>query len=419
MPSLFLYKGGIFLAFDFKPITKICLNITEMCQCACPFCFAEYHPHRISYQVAKDAADWIIKNSELTGEVGSIGFFGGEPLLEWDTIIVPLTKYIKDERGLKDFELGVTTNCLLLDEEKLKFMKKYDFGLLCSIDGAKETQDYNRPCRNGQSSFDIIDEKISLILKYFPDTLMRSTIIPATCEHYFKNLEYGWNKGFYHSFTIINQFEEWPEDKRKILEEQVRKFSNYLITCFREGLPFMRQRTLEQAINKIVGTNLHFAQGNVERIKFDDLGRCCGLGSGYGAINYEGDIFTCQEAVSREKDKNIFYIGNIYTGIDKERQQKLFDDVYANGGNVYNSVDKNKCKECPIEASCNMNSCLVNNYLERQLFDIQADAMCWWNNLMAKEAQYICYILGTENNEYFKDYFKWVITSQGGTLSND
>ena len=111
------------MTFDFKPITKICLNITEMCQCACPFCFAEYHPHRISYQVAKDAADWIIKNSELTGEVGSIGFFGGEPLLEWDTIIVPLTKYIKDERGLKDFELGVTTNCLLLDEEKLKFMK--------------------------------------------------------------------------------------------------------------------------------------------------------------------------------------------------------------------------------------------------------------------------------------------------------
>lgn len=372
----------------------------------------------MTYKVAKDTADWIMNNAKESGVPGSIGFFGGEPLLEWDTIIEPLTKYIRDDCR-SNMSLGITSNCLLMDEDKLKFMSKYDIGLLISMDGDKATQDRNRPCRNGDSSFDILDKKLPLILKYFPESTFRSTIIPATCEYFCENLDYARRKGFTHSFAIINQFEEWPESKREELSKQVRGYSNYVIESFRKGEPIFRQRTLEQAINKIACINAQVACGNQERIAFSDLGRPCGLGSGYGSVNYKGDIFSCQEVASRSGEKDIFYLGNIYTGgVEKERQEALFNAVYKQT-HIINSEDKKKCESCPLEATCDTNSCIVNNYIESKDFSIQSDNLCWWNNLMLREAQYICETLGNEDNEDFKDYFLWILTSEGGGFAYD
>lgn len=384
----------------------------------CRYCFTEHYPHRMSYQVAEDTVNWLIQNINQTSKQGSIGFFGGEPLLEWETIIKPLTIYIKEKLKNNMINLGITTNCLLLDEEKLKFMKKYDIGLLISMDGNKDTQDYNRPCKNGESSFDILNSKMKLIYSYFPQAIYRSTLIPATCHNYCDNLDYAKSLGFQNSFVIINEFENWEQKERNIVEQELRKYSNYLIYCCRNNLNFIRQRTFEQAINKIVTNNCQLILHNEKkRIDFSDKGRSCGLGSGYGAINYKGDIFTCQEVSSRSKEKDIFYIGNIYSGIDNNKRKQLFNEVYKNS-EIKNSLDLNKCKICPIESSCNVNSCIVNNYLNNKTFDMQSDNMCWWHNALAKEAQYVCCVLGEENNTNFLKYFNWIITSQGGPFYN-
>lgn len=404
---------------EYKPITDICLNVTENCQCQCVYCFAECHPHSMSFQVAKDTTDWTINNAAHVGETGGIGFFGGEPLLEWDTIVVPLTKYIREELGNTELALGLTSNCLLMDKDKLEFLKQYNFGLLVSMDGDKNTQDYNRPCRDGRSSFDILDKKLPMILEYYPDATFRCTIIPDTCEYFCENLEYARQKGFNHAFAIINQFEEWPLEKRLILAKQVRQYSNYLIQSFREKKPFFRQRTLEQAINKIVAVNSMISAGLNQRIGDGIRGKVCGLGSGYGSVNYKGDIFSCQEVASRTGEKDIFYLGNIYTGgVEKERLDRLFNAAHQEN-NITCSAGTDKCLGCPLEATCDNNACIVNNYIQYKNFSVQSENICWWNNLMAVEAQYICQVLGEENNELFKDYFTWILTSQGGCFNYD
>lgn len=188
----------------------------------------------------------------------------------------------------------------------------------------------------------------------------------------------------------------------------------------RNGINFIRQRTFEQAINKIVSNNCHLVMTNdKKRIAFSrDLGRSCGLGSGYGAVNYKGDIFTCQEVASRSEEKNIFYIGNIYTGIDINKQKQLFKQVYSQS-TIYNDKDQIKCQDCPLESVCDVNSCLVNNYIHSKSFHLQSDNLCWWHNALAKEAQYVCQILGNENNQNFLKYFNWIITSQGGVFCYD
>lgn len=368
----------------------------------------------MTYQVAKDTADWIIKNAAEVEETGNIGFFGGEPTLEWDSIIVPLTKYIREDCG-SDTTLSITSNGLLLTEDKLRFMRDYGIELLLSMDGGKITQDYNRPCKDSSSSFNILVERLPKIIEYFPETTFRSTIIPDTCHLFFENLQFAESMGFKQAFVIINEFEEWPNEKRRTLEQQARDYSKYLISCFREGkMNFIRQRTFEQAINKIISINMNLRARIGSRISIGEEGRVCGTGLGYGSVNYKGDIFSCQEVASRVGEKDIFYLGNIYTGINPDFIQKLQDAT--NNITIVNNKNPKKCESCPIEATCDVNTCIVNNYIDSQDFRLQSDNICWWNNLMVHEAQYVCKVLGNENNILFWEYMKWILTSPGGCI---
>ena len=81
-----------------------------------------------------------------------------------------------EEKYPNEIDLGITTNGTLLNREKIDFLYNHNIHPLLSIDGAKETQDINRPCQNGESSFDKIIEIIPYLLEKFPKTTFRSTI---------------------------------------------------------------------------------------------------------------------------------------------------------------------------------------------------------------------------------------------------
>ena len=169
-----------------KKISSAFLNLTNACNLACQYCFVEQHPDFMTLETAKYAADWLASNAE-NGDKPSINFFGGEPLLQWDKIIVPLTEYIRGKYG-RNFQLSMTSNCILMDEEKAAFCKENGIGLLFSVDGDKATQDCNRPCRDGRSSFDILLPKMPIVLEYWPHVTFRSTVTPETCGELYRNM---------------------------------------------------------------------------------------------------------------------------------------------------------------------------------------------------------------------------------------
>jgi sulfatase maturation enzyme AslB (radical SAM superfamily) len=60
----------------------------------------------MSFQIADDTCKWLLSNSNTP----QIFFFGGEPTLRWDDIIVPLVeKY-------PEIEYSITTNGFVLDK---------------------------------------------------------------------------------------------------------------------------------------------------------------------------------------------------------------------------------------------------------------------------------------------------------------
>lgn len=380
-------------------ITSAFLTLTHACSMRCVYCFVHQNPEYMSFSVAKDSADFLYRNAELTGSTTqpSINFFGGEPLLCWDSVIVPLTEYIRGRYG-NNFALAMTTNGALLTPEKLEFMNKNHIGMLLSIDGDRETQEYNRPLHNGASSFDAVKDILPLVVSQYPNSTFRSTIIPDTCHNTFHNIQFAIQNGFKSFFVVPNTFEHWDEEHRGILEGEMRKYSEYFIDCYRGDIEPPKFSLIDRMFRRIGMINVAVANN-----QFRSGSNCracgkCGLGSSHAAaIDCNGNLYGCQEMTSNEGIDSVFYIGNIYDGVDdtlRERLMSRFDE---------HTVYGDDCSSCRLNRVCD-GGCVAHNYLITGELHRVSPSYCWWSRLILDEVIYICNVLGEERNERFKSF---------------
>ena len=300
---------------DFKHrntvVKALCLNIAHDCNLACRYCFAgegEYQGDRgmMSYEVGKAAFDFLIKNSGHRKNL-EVDFFGGEPLMNWDTV-KKLVAYGRELEKIhdKNFRFTLTTNGVLLNDEIIDFCNKEMTNVVLSIDGRKCVHDYMRPTRGGnRSSYDIILPK----LKAF--AAKREPVVSLPTEPY-----------------------AIKEEDIPYLKEQYDMLAKEYIKRRREGNGF---------------TFFHFmidlAGGPCVAKRLSG----CGSGTEYVAITPWGDIYPCHQFVGEEG----FVIGNVYDGITATELQEGFKHQ-----NVY---EKPKCRDCFARYYCS-GGCAANSY---------------------------------------------------------
>lgn len=378
-------------------ITSTFLIITNQCNLACRYCFVHQNKENMTYETALDAVNFLIRNSEIQNDTPSINFFGGEPLLRWNEIIVPLTKYIRDNYK-KPFNLSMTSNCILMTEEKLEFMKENNIGLLFSIDGDKITQDYNRPLHNDKSSFDILEPKIPIILKYYPNMTFRATIYEDTCQYTFKNMKFAVENGFNNMFFIPNVFNDWSDSNKAILKQQIKMFGDYFIENARNG-KIIRLNNFDTEMFKIRRIN-DSIKNNTYRIGQNNAGYGkCGLGSSkFASISTNGDLYGCQELVTNKDNGNFFYIGNIYTGVDEKSRYSLVEKYLRTEVNGLN------CSTCKLDSICD-GGCVANNYIINNDINKMPVMYCFWIQTLLDECIRVANVLGNEENLLFRDKY--------------
>lgn len=374
-------------------ITSSFLTLTESCPLACEYCFVNQNPRHMTLDIAKRSADMLIQNALIQGEIPNINFFGGEPLMKWNEIIVPLVEYIKKDLNTK-FSFSITTNGILLDKEKMEFMKKYKFGMLFSIDGDKETQDFNRPFHSGKGSFNTLKDKIPMVLEYYPDMTFRATISNKTVQHTFHNIKFADECGYNNMFFVPNVFVKWTKEEKEELTKQMRLFSDWYITNARNG-KIIRFNPMDVMLRDIKKINKYEQENKFREDNINLIGQGkCGLGvNRFACIGTDGVIYGCQEMTSNVGD--IFVIGDIFNGVDDSKRLKL--------SSTFNKkiVKSNLCKDCKLNYICD-GGCVANNFLINGDVNRPSDMWCFWQQLLLDEAIYICEILGNERNELFK-----------------
>lgn len=378
-----------------EPVTSIYYILTESCNMSCRYCFVQQKPHHMSLETAMDTTKWLIAQAEAVGKIPTTNFFGGEPLLMWDEIIVPVTEYVRNVYG-KPFRLGMTTNGVLLDKEKLDFMKANDIGCLFSIDGPKDIQDRNRPLKSGGSSYDVVAPKIPMILDYYPNMTFRSTIDHDDKDVMVRIHKFAVENGYNNIFCIPNNLSTWSNDEVDNLKKQLHDLTDYWMDLFREG-KVVDFNPLGRAFYDIMRIN-HNISHNIHRPPRQK----CGVGgTGFVSIDWEGGIYTCQEMVGNAEHSEKFYVGSIYDGVNENKRLELLKSF--NAQNVRSEKD-NRCNDCLLNPICD-GSCVMNNVIKTGSRHILPEISCIYYETAVKEMKRMLDTMAAEENTTFRTYF--------------
>ena len=156
------------------------LEITEECNLRCTYCVFDEkyvsernHSNKtmlieLAYEAVQDFYNRTNKDE------GYIVFYGGEPLLVFETIkkIVNFANKISNGR----IKFSFTTNGLALSPSKFDFLIDNNFLITISLDGDKETHDKHRVTVTGKGTFDAITNNL-LKLKSYNDRFFREHVL--------------------------------------------------------------------------------------------------------------------------------------------------------------------------------------------------------------------------------------------------
>lgn len=390
---------------DTYPIFNAVINVTDQCNLRCPYCFTEHNTRVMDLGTMKSAISFIIRECErfpdFKGNPG-IAFFGGEPMLHYEDLIKPAIEWC-EEIGYVDkwgITFSMTTNGTLFTEERLKWLKEKNCNILLSIDGDKETQDDQRPGVNGTSSFDKIEPMIPVILKYFPGVTFRSAIEPRNVDKMAQNYIFARKQGFLHYFVTPNISANWDLDTIARACQQMAIMADIYYTDIKnQQVPLVWDEFETMLVDC-------FTSSEPATISYNH----CGIGTNSVGIATNGDLNGCQEH-NTYKEHDIFYIGNIFTGIDRERHKRLLSEFRALEHPVCKDMPS-LCESCSFKDSCASHLCPSHNIGNGGRAIENPLVVCLWKRFTHDLALGILERAAAENNEIFRDYLLNIVTGK-------
>ncbi len=326
-------------------VKALCLHIAHTCNLNCSYCFAsqgKYHGDRavMSYEVGKQALDFLVKNSGTRTNL-EVDFFGGEPLMNFQVVkdIVAYARSIEKAAG-KNFRFTLTTNGVLVDDDVIDFANRECSNVVLSLDGRKEIHDKYRVDYAGRGSWEQIVPKFQRFVEARggKNYYMRGTFTHANPD-FLEDIKTMLYLGFTElSMEPVVGSENDPTsltmEDLPIVLEQYEKLAELMLERHREGRPF----TFYHYMIDLKGGPCIY-----KRISG------CGSGTEYMAVTPWGDLYPCHQFVGEEK----FKLGDIWNGVTNTEIQKEFADC-----NVYTRPE---CSDCWAKLYCS-GGCAANAY---------------------------------------------------------
>jgi uncharacterized protein len=239
----------------------------------------------------------------------------------------------------KNIRFTITTNGLLLDDEKADYINETMDNVILSIDGRPEVNDNMRRTVNDKGTYDIITKNYQRFAEKRKGT-------------------------YYVRGTFTRENLDFSEDVRHLVDQGFKNVSvepvvtdpslSYALKDEDKDTIFREYEKLTELYLDYVktGKKFEFFHFNVDL----NQGPCvvkrvsgCGAGTEYIAVSPEGDIYPCHQFVGNPD----FKLGNLK---DSHFENKLYDQF--NKAHIYN---KEKCRECWAKFYCS-GGCHANAY---------------------------------------------------------
>lgn len=341
-------------------VKALCLHICHDCNLNCEYCFAgggNYNTEKdyMSVEVGEKAIDFLLSKSGKRKNL-EVDFFGGEPLMNMKTV-----KAIVSYGNKKAAEIGkrisftMTTNCLLLNNENIKYLNETMDNVVLSIDGRESVHNSTRKARNGKDCYGIILKNAQNFRAVRGD---KKYYVRATFTA--KNLD------FCNDILALNDagFDQisvepvvLPDDSPLALKKDMldRILSEY--DKFTEA--YLDRRKTSKWFN-FFHFMIDLEHGACQNKRLTG----CGAGTEYLAVSPIGDIYPCHQFVGKPD----FLIGNVFDGIQKQEIREKFSSLCV--------LNKPHCADCFAKYNCS-GGCTANSYNFTGKLDGQYEMGCY------------------------------------------
>ena len=167
---------------------------TYKCNMNCAYCAPQNATDAYSLSELIIATDNVF--SDFKGKI-VYEIFGGEPLLEYDTVF-KLLEYVMQKYDDRVVRYDIYTNATILNETILAFFHKYKTKrvMLClSLDGAKEGNT-DRSFKNGDNSYELVARNLQTILDIGIPTRVQFTAHVKNVAHISSGVKNLYSLGF-------------------------------------------------------------------------------------------------------------------------------------------------------------------------------------------------------------------------------
>jgi uncharacterized protein len=322
------------------PLQTIVLNVTNQCNLSCQYCYEfgedkvatpEGKPKFMAWETAKSSVDYLFAESQGRKSV-HITFFGGETLMNFPLLKQVVTYARSQAQELKvNIDFSLTTNATLLSPTIIEYLAENAIGVTVSMDGPKEMQDKFRVFSNGRGSYDIIKPKVQNLLATHKTRPIAARVTMTSgamdVKKIYQHLKH--ELGFYEvGFAPVTTA---PDRLYSINEPGMDSVLEQFCELADEYLDFAL-RGEHHGFSNVSDTLSELHQGVNKSLP-------CGAGLGMVGVGPSGDIAPCHRFV--DSDQHV--LGNVTTGIDKEKQND-----FLSRGNIDTKYDCHECWARPL-----------------------------------------------------------------------
>jgi uncharacterized protein len=355
---------------------------TTKCNLKCKYCFVyKLNEEESCKNMTVETADQLINFADKHLKTnGKIWFFGAEPFCNFD-----IMKYIVEksrEKGYK-WQFGATTNCTLINEERAQWMKKNNFGVLCSIDGPQASHNTNRIYANGKGSWDDAWKGLSLVRKLLnPNPQLRWTVPPSTVKGLAENIRVMVEEHNLTNLAVDFVYEvEWTKEDLATLKNELEIFRGYYKKWMEQGRPVFSM-FVRDANSANTQTNRSWSKR-------------CGLGTGSVGVDYDGTVYPCHRFIDSHKIR----IGDIYNGFNTTHGQWI--ENWRKKA-PYCEIPK-KCLTCNYKKACT-GGCIAMNFDVFGTPHVNPATFCTIKQLITEVLGDLCKSL--QNNATFQKLYR-------------
>ncbi|MBO4927916.1 MAG: radical SAM protein [Clostridiales bacterium] len=371
---------------------RLTLVMTHQCNFDCKYCLQKHEDvfmpvelgekaiermrqELLSESSRKDSSDRSSDDPEETSSTKvQISFYGGEPLLARDRI-EHLVKYANERiGGMPGYSVRyeITTNGLLLDESFLSFAKKNRILLALSHDGL--AQDQVRLARGGKPTREIVDQKLEMLLRAFPETIIMMTIHPDYVDQVADSIAFFHEKGI-RSVSLVPAHGErvsWTEEKFRRFSQQMEKVK-VLYERWNQGDGYFRVIPFENKIRNYIRQK-------------DADSAMCHFGCHKLMVDADGKYYPCSHFIGRDG----FCIGSVEDDVDEAKIRTLES----------RRVEPEICRACDLRFRCRHTCACANHGHTGSMAEVSA-LQCEYEKLTIRLADEAAAAMIREENPRF------------------